>query len=262
MSLWVETRGTGRDLVFLHGWGFNSAVWHPVAEQLIKDYRVSLIDLPGFGRSANVASTYKLDELIELLMPHIPKNAMLLGWSMGGLIAQGLALKYPDHLEKLILLSSNAQFVADDNWPNAMQRNVLDGFMGDLVENFSRTLQVFLMLQAQGGDHVRETVRQLKTTLYAHGEPDEAALRGGLLLLKNTRFVSQLSEFKLPVYLLNGRLDRIVPLPAAEAMLKKIPRSKLHVFENASHAPFISHYSEFMTVLREVMKERALGEHL
>ena len=250
MSLFVEARGEGQDIVLLHGWGFNSAVWHKVAHELSKNNRVTLIDLPGFGRSVDEKNNYDIDSLVDLLVKVIPENSILLGWSMGGLIAQAIALKHPQHLKKLILLGSNAQFMASEDWPNAMKASVLDGFIEELVGNFKRTLQVFLMLQAQGGDHARDTIRELKEKLFEHGNPDEASLRGGLLLLKNASFVSQLGEFKIPVCLMYGRLDMMVPAAAAEIMAEKIPNSTLHVFEKSAHAPFISHYDEFMKVLK------------
>jgi len=250
MSLYVETRGEGLDIVFLHGWGFNSAIWNQVVDDLVTDYRVTLIDLPGFGRSTGMSYSYEMDVLIDCLGEVIPKKAILFGWSLGGLIAQGFALKYPEHLKKIILLSSNAQFVATDDWPHGMKAAVLDGFVDELVENFKRTLQVFLLLQAQGGDHARETIRQLKLALYAHGNPEAAALRGGLLLLKKTSFVSQLENFTLPVDLICGQRDTIMPLAAGKIMAKKIPNATLHVFEQSAHAPFISHYSEFMKKLK------------
>lgn len=250
MSLFVETTGAGKDVVLLHGWGFNSAVWYQVTQGLVDDYRVTVIDLPGFGRSAGVKSSYDIDDLIEQLIAVIPEGASLLGWSMGGLIAQGIALKYPAHLRQLILLGSNAQFMASASWPNAMKPAVLAGFIDELVKNFKRTLQVFLMLQAQGGDHARDTIRQLKTQLYAHGDPDEVALRGGLLLLKNTSFVERLSNISVPTYLIGGRRDAMVPLAALETMANAIPNSELFVFEQAAHAPFISHYDDFMTTLK------------
>lgn len=250
MSLYVETRGEGQDIVFLHGWGFNSAIWHQVADDLAKDYRVTLIDLPGFGRSTGMSYSYEMDMLIECLIEVIPNHAILFGWSLGGLIAQGLALKYPEHLKKIMLLSSNAQFMATDDWPHGMKAAVLNGFVDDLVENFKRTLQVFLLLQAQGGDHARETIRQLKLTLYAHGNPEEEALRGGLLLLKNTSFVSQLGDFILPIDLICGQRDTIMPLAAGKIMAEKMPNATLHIFGQSAHAPFISHYSEFMKKLK------------
>jgi len=250
VSLYVESSGQGQDVVLLHGWGFNSAVWHKVADELAENSRVTVIDLPGFGRSVDEKTAYEMNTLVDLLIKVIPQNSILLGWSMGGLIAQAIALKYPLYLKKLILLGSNTQFMASESWPNAMKAAVLEGFIEDLVGNFKKTLQVFLMLQAQGGDNARDVIRELKEKLFTFGDPDEDALRGGLLLLKNTSFVAQLENFKLPVYLMYGRLDTMVPLAAAKTMAEKIPQSKLYVFENSAHAPFISHYDEFIKVLK------------
>jgi len=147
-------------------------------------------------------------------------------------------------------LGSNAQFMASDGWPHGMRPAVLDGFIEELITNFNRTLQVFLMLQAQDGEHARETIRQLKSQLYLHGDPDESALRGGLLLLKNTSFVERLREISIPTYLMAGTRDTMVPLAACEKMKEQIPEAKLFVFERSAHAPFISHYDEFMATLK------------
>ena len=51
MSVSVERFGQGPDLVLLHGWGMNGAVWHGITQQLAAYYRVHLVDLPGFGNS-------------------------------------------------------------------------------------------------------------------------------------------------------------------------------------------------------------------
>ena len=53
----VERFGQGPDLVLLHGWGMNGAVWHGIAQELAAHYRLHLVDLPGFGNSPLQAGT-------------------------------------------------------------------------------------------------------------------------------------------------------------------------------------------------------------
>ena len=57
MSVSVERFGQGPDLVLLHGWGMNGAVWHGIAQELAAHYRLHLVDLPGFGNSPLQAGT-------------------------------------------------------------------------------------------------------------------------------------------------------------------------------------------------------------
>ena len=96
MSISVEQFGQGPDLVLLHGWGMNGAVWHGIAQQLAPHYRVHLVDLPGFGNSLLADEVdYSLPWLAEQVAAILPQKCHLLGWSLGGLVASQLALTHP-----------------------------------------------------------------------------------------------------------------------------------------------------------------------
>jgi len=261
-ALNVDVLGAGPDLVFFHGWGMNAEVWYETAQILSKEYRVTLIDFPGFGKNNQVKCDYHLDALSECVFPHIPKGATLIGWSMGGLVAINIVLNQPDHVCQLVLVASNAQFAVSDNWPAGMKADVLTGFEQNLSENFKLTLQRFLMLQARGGDNAKDTIRALKQRLYRHGEPDKNALQGGLQLLKNVSLVERLSEINLPVLLMFGKLDALVPFAAAKKMRACLPQSTLVVFEKAAHAPFISHFNDFITELNHFLNDREFDKEL
>ncbi|HHQ4923588.1 TPA: alpha/beta fold hydrolase, partial [Aeromonas veronii] len=87
MSISVEQFGQGPDLVLLHGWGMNGAVWHGIARQLASHYRVHLVDLPGFGNSPLADEVdYSLPWLAEQVAAILPQKCHLLGWSLGGLV--------------------------------------------------------------------------------------------------------------------------------------------------------------------------------
>lgn len=245
----VQVIGKGPDVVFFHGWGMNSEVWHETAEALSSHYRLTLIDFPGFGKNIKVKCDFQLDSLTEIVLPYVPQGAVVVGWSMGGLVAMNIALKHPEKVSRLVLIASNAQFSASQSWPSSMRREVLDGFVKNLNDDFKQTLQRFLMLQARGGDNAKDTVRALKQRLYKHGEPSEDALRGGLALLKNISFADKLNEIDLPVLLMYGKLDALVPVAAAGEMMARFPQGKLVVFPKAAHAPFISHFNDFINEL-------------
>ncbi len=248
-ELHVDIIGEGPDVVFFHGWGMNSEVWQQTAQVLSKKYRVTLIDFPGFGKNRKIHCDFQLDSLTNCVLSYVPSNAVVVAWSMGGLVAMNIVLKYPEHISKLVLVASSAQFVESIAWPAAMKKSVLDGFVKNLSENFKLTLQRFLMLQARGGDNAKETIRMLKQRLYQYGEPDEAALKGGLKLLENSSFVEQLKDMNLPVLLMFGKLDALVPIAAAEKMAVCFPCGQLVIFAKAAHAPFLSHFDEFINAL-------------
>jgi len=254
-QLQVETIGNGPDIVFFHGWGMNSAVWLQTLGVLSRNYRVSLIDFPGFGKNIEVPCDQQLDTLTDCILPHVPKDAVIVAWSMGGLVAMNIALRCPGYMSKLVLIASNAQFVVSDTWSTAMRAEVLDGFVENLNADYRQTLQRFLMLQARGGDNAKETIRALKQRLYQYGEPDKKALKGGLQLLKNTRFVTQLAKMDLPVLLMFGKRDALVPVAAAQQMQQRFPNARLVTFATAAHAPFLSHFDEYIKSLRDFLAE-------
>jgi len=85
MKLWHESHGKGSDLVLLHGWGMNSAVWEPVIDELDQHFTVTCVDLPGHGFSTlSDTENTGLDDWADAIAAVVPVNAIWLGWSLGG----------------------------------------------------------------------------------------------------------------------------------------------------------------------------------
>lgn len=254
MSLYVNSFGRGEDLVLLHGWGFNGDVWGDAADQLAEHYTVHLVDLPGFGRSPVMPEGFAFQPVINTLLAELPEHAMWLGWSMGGLFASGLAMQHPERVSRLVLVGSNAQFIQSTDWPNGVRPELLDMFAQDLETDFRATIQRFLMLNAKGSDNARDVIKGLRQRLFEHGEPALSALRGGLQILRDVSLVNRLSQLTMPCLLINGRLDALVPVKAAEAMAAKLPCSELKILEHAAHLPFVSHPNEFVTTINQFVQ--------
>lgn len=251
MKIHSQTYGEGPELVLLHGWGMNSEIWLGILPDLKKDYRVTLIDLPGYGYSKDVVCEYRTPELIDVLAPVIPKRSILLGWSLGGLIAQLFAIHKPQHIAKLILVASNCQFQQSADWPYAMQPKVLNGFIDNLKKDYRSTLNQFLMLQALGTENAKQTVRELKQRIFSRGEPSHKALDEGLRMLKESSTLHELKNIQCPTLLINGKLDGLVPVKAGEVMQQMMVKAKCEVIDKAGHAPFVSHADMFTNLIRE-----------
>ena len=97
--LWHKITGNGPNLVILHGWGYSSDIFQGLVEKNKANYRITVIDLPGHGRSEDVDGDIESwgDELIKL----IPEKSTLLGWSLGGLLSIYISSKI--QLKELIL---------------------------------------------------------------------------------------------------------------------------------------------------------------
>lgn len=240
MTLHFETIGTGPDLVMLHGWGMHSGVWHDFAQCLAQRYQVTLIDLPGHGRSSTLSAPYTLANVAQAVLACAPPRAHWLGWSLGGLIAQQVAHHAPERVAKLVLLASSPQFLRSADWPQAMDPEVLAQFSTELQRDYRATVLRFLALEVQGSAAVRDELRTLREVVFAHGEPQRAALLGGLEILRDSNLRAQFAELLQPVLLLLGSQDRLVPPEVAREVVRLLPRAVHAIIAGAGHAPFLS----------------------
>ncbi len=250
MNVSVERFGQGQDLVLLHGWGMNGAVWHGIAQQLAAHYRLHLVDLPGFGNSPlHEGSEYTLPWLAEQVATVLPEKCHLLGWSLGGLVASQLALTRPERLHSLITVASSPCFMAREGWPGIAPK-VLAGFNQMLAGDFMHTIERFLAIQAMGSEHARDDIRQLRHWLAERPAPQFAALEAGLGLLADVDLRDELLPLSLPWLRVYGRLDSLVPKASIALLDECYPGSHSVVLEKASHAPFISHPQQFVEIVR------------
>ncbi len=240
MSVYVERRGRGPDLVLLHGWGMNGAVWQGLTPRLEADFRLYLVDLPGFGHSPALPPHAGLDDWVAAVLGAVPDKAAWLGWSLGGLVATHAALQAPMRVQSLITLASSPRFVAEGDWPG-IKPGVLAAFEQQLAEDHRQVVNRFLALQAMGSEHAREDIRQLRDSLAEKPAPNPAALAAGLALLGEVDLRARLQQLQLPMLRLYGRLDGLVPKKAIALVDALLPHSQSHVEPRASHAPFISH---------------------
>ncbi|HSN17016.1 MAG TPA: pimeloyl-ACP methyl ester esterase BioH [Gammaproteobacteria bacterium] len=255
--LYMETKGQGPDLLLLHGWGLHGGVWDTIVPRLTPSLRVTRMDLPGHGRSRHVPMPPSLTELTLQTMAAVPPGTVVLGWSLGGLVALEAALRMPQRMRGLVLANTTPRFVNAGDWSCAMPPEQLQEFAAGLAGDYTETLQRFLSLQVRGDESARAALRQLRDSLFAHGEPDTASLAKGLQILRDSDLRAKLKDVTLPTLVLAGGYDRLTPAAASEYLDEHIPDARLQVFPKSAHAPFISHADAFVTALLAFMDELA-----
>ena len=242
-----QTEGQGSDLVLIHGWGMNGAVWQQLLPLLTPHYRVHWVDLPGYGHSRELTA-HGVEEMAHVLLENSPVSATWLGWSLGGLVATQAAIQAPERVSKLVTVASSPRFAAQSTW-RGIKPQVLEDFRHQLSENFKLTVERFMALQAMGSPTARQDIKQLKQAVLSRPEPDPQALAAGLKLLADVDLREQLGRISQPWLRLYGRLDGLVPVKIATELDELAPQSQRQVFAAASHAPFISHPEEFAQAL-------------
>ena len=107
-----DSGGTGNALVFLHGFCESKEIWSDFTKQLLQEYRVVLLDLPGYGENTAPREKYSIDnnaDFVREVLQYLNINkCILIGHSMGGYTAMAFAEKYPELLSGVVMFHSSA----------------------------------------------------------------------------------------------------------------------------------------------------------
>lgn len=247
----VECRGHGPDLVLIHGWAMHSGIWGRALDLLEAHFRLHLVDLPGHGRNRHQAWPHDWQGWNDELGAALPEGAMWMGWSLGGLFVLDQALRFPQRLKGVVLVASNACFIQRPHWPHGMAEAVFDEFANALSRDYRSTLERFLALEVHGAEHAQRALRELRDCAFAHGSPSLDALEGGLEMLHNCDFSTQLTQLQPALLALGGRRDRLVPPGALSTTAERVRDGRAVIIPGAGHAPFIGHRDEFARQLVE-----------
>jgi pimeloyl-[acyl-carrier protein] methyl ester esterase len=245
----APAKSTVITLVFIHGWGMNSGVFSQLIEAMkeLEDDSLPLVtfdylslDLPGHGAQQDtLPSPYELQSLAEAISSQIPENSVLIGWSLGGLVAQYLAAHQHPNIKALITIASTPKFQMSDDWPG-IKPEVLSMFTEQLSVNHHKTLSRFLAIQMMGVDHAKALIKQISASIEALPSPNPIALSAGLKILQDADLRADISQISVPTLRLYGRLDSLVPHAAINQIQHLQPNSQTLIFKHASHAPFLT----------------------
>jgi pimeloyl-[acyl-carrier protein] methyl ester esterase len=130
-----------------------------------------------------------------------------------------------------------------------MSATTLARFGDELRVAYRPTLLRFLSLQVQGSDDGRRTLARLRSNLFERGEPSPQALEAALALLRHADLRPRLREVAMPVCVIAGARDALVPLAATQALAAALPRATHTTIAGAAHAPFLSHPDAFVAAL-------------
>lgn len=253
VKLKVSTAGQGHHLVFLHGWGVNSGVWQPLIDLLKSEFCITTIDLPGYGlNSQQIPVPYDLQNIALLVANELPPDCTLIGWSLGGLVAQQIASTMPLNVKRLVLICSTPKFSKSGDWPG-IEPKVLDFFTQQLKVDHDKTLDRFLAIHAMGSTSARRDTKTIKAAVQKYPPPCSEALVAGLDMLKSIDLREQFQTLIMPCQIFLGGLDTLVPSQLMPKLQQLNPSLSVELLPEAAHAPFISHTDIFAKGLRKVI---------
>jgi 3-oxoadipate enol-lactonase len=240
IKLYYETHGEGQPLVLISGLGYTLWQWHCMVPLLADHFQVITFDNRGVGQSDKPVGPYSAQLLAAdtagLLDALGIEKAIVMGHSMGGFIAQAMALVFSHKVEKLILSSTN--FGGPRHVPATPEAmKILTDVSVDALTRFKNGLSVST---APGWTEKHPEMVEEWTKWRIANPIDPAAYQAQLavglsLYPEAAAFEDRLSNVKVPTLILAGGYDQVVPPENASLLAKKIPDSKVVMLPEAGH---------------------------
>jgi pimeloyl-ACP methyl ester carboxylesterase len=240
IDIYYEIHGSGEPLILISGLGYDHWMWHKMIPGLAKHFQVLAFDNRGTGQTDKPAGPYTAqmlaDDAAGLLEALGVTRAAVMGHSMGGFIAQALALSQPELVSKLILSATN--FGGPRHIPVTPEAlAVLTDMESDPIERLRRGI---VISTAPGFAEAHPEIiaewldYRVKNPILP--APYQAQLAIGMALMSEEAcFEHKLKHVQCPTLILFGAHDKVVPPGNAELLAKEIPDSTLHILPNAGH---------------------------
>jgi len=240
INIEYEVEGEGTPLILISGLGYPAWQWHRMLPFLTRHLQVITFDNRGVGKTDKPAGPYTAELLAAdtagLLDALNIESAVVMGHSMGGFIAQELALSYPGKVSRLVLSSTN--FGGPHHvpvTPEAMM--VLSDMSSDPLTRFKNGLMVSTApgFAEQHPEIIQEWLDwRISNPIDLAGYQAQMAI-GLALISESASFENKLSNIKVPTLILFGAHDKVVPPANADLMAARIPNSKVVILPNAGH---------------------------
>lgn len=265
----VTVVGEGTPLVMMHGGGPGASALANYRDNLTAygDFQVILPDQPGFGGSYRPSASdlsvrsitnLTVDAMYQTLDALGIENFNLLGNSLGGAAALGMAISQPARVRKLVLMAPGGGWHPSSPTPTEGQKEMFRYFNGEgpsvtKMKNFVRTMVANPKLFDEANIQTRfEASLDESHIEFYHLYNAAFAKRGGMDPLWK-----DLDQITADTLLLWGRDDRTITLDGAWIMLKDIPKVQMHVFGNCGHWVQVERKAEFEQLVRNFLLERA-----
>jgi pimeloyl-ACP methyl ester carboxylesterase len=245
-TLYYEDHGSGRPLVFVHGWGTSGRVWDAQVADLMTDHRVITMDWRGCGRSDRPAAGYTIAEIARDVLALIDalelEQPVLIGSSIAGAFILEAALAAPDRIGAILPVDAGVHHFSRS------RREPMVNLLADLRVDRAGTLANFVPHWYRPGVSaamVDWTVRQIldSTILIDRLVIDQAGY--------DPR--PRLGQIRVPTVFLHGELDTEIPLDIPRECASLIPGARVTVIERAGHMSQQDQAENFNRALREAL---------
>lgn len=243
IRLRVVRTGAGPAVVFIHGFGESLVAWRGVYDVVARDADAIALDLPGFGLSAKPPTGYTPDTLGRAVLRALDalevRQAVLVGHSLGGAVAAAAAIAAPQRVRALVLVDAAvvaAPWTAGSGPAGATGRTTVAA-LRDAIARYETVRARFTT------PHDPAWLQE-DDTAQAYDIATDPAYRASLeAVLREFDFAyltpARAAGLRMPVLLLWGRFDQVVPLATAGLLRQHLPAARLQVIERSWHRPHV-----------------------
>jgi pimeloyl-ACP methyl ester carboxylesterase len=236
LEMYYEIHGEKNEvpLVLIMGLGSDARLWVLQIPEFSKNYRVIAFDNRDAGRTSKTDASYTIDTMAEDTFNLLKKlgvgKSHVLGFSMGGMIAQSFALKYPEKVRSLILCSTapcGPEGLGVIKMWNELVETVTGLAKNPIVEQLSKYFYIQLP---------KEFFRQCEA-------------------VEKFDVMDRLKDIKAPTLVLAGDRDTVVPIWSAKEMASKIPNAEFKVIWGSGHTTFLEKWWEFNKAVLQFLEK-------
>ncbi|WP_299547194.1 3-oxoadipate enol-lactonase [uncultured Tateyamaria sp.] len=243
----IDGPDDGAPVVFVNSLGTDMRLWDPILPLLPDGLRILRFDKRGHGLSTCPSGPYSMGLLIndceQLMDLHGFKDVMFVGLSIGGMIAQGLAVKRLDLMRAMVLSNTGAKIGTKEMWADRI-RDVNSGGIEALADA--------VMDRWFSKDFHKNADLELWRNMLVRQE--DAGYTGCSAAISGTDFFATTATLRLPTLGIAGSEDGSTPPDLVRETVDHIPGSQFHLIRKAGHLPCVERPDEFARVLTDFMR--------
>lgn len=256
VGIHVETSGTGRPVVLVQGLGYAAWAWAPQAAAVAEVARAVVMDNRGTGRSDKPPAPYSIEQMaddVAAVIEDAGAGAVVVGASMGGYIAMTLAVRRPDLVERLVLVSTLTGGPGSVGVPEttlaAWAANA------DLpAPEFARATMPLSLAPGWVEAHPDDFERLLAARL-EHPTPPECWKAQWDACERFLKVGVPEGEIDVPTWVVHGTEDRVVPYANAELIRRRIPQAEVVTMTGSGHLCWLERPDEVNRLLLDVLTD-------
>lgn len=257
-------------VLFIHGWATDNRVWEGAAKEIAADKGVLNLNLPGHGGAEKwdaPALSPAVKEVSSRISTLADNSIIGVGWSLGAEVLISSLGVLKNKFKGLVLVGATPCFVEKADFPWGQSKALVKRMILDMKKDPATTVNRFYGLNFTETELTTEGAKKLIERYRYPGPVDCGTevpgcfpafryedITRALEALYRTDLREALSRIEIPALIVHGGKDGITPLGAGVYLSENIRYSRIEVFEEAGHAPFITESARFTGVVRDFIE--------